>query len=115
MGEPRLRGRIGVVTGGGKGLGRALVRALSEQGADVAFSYRESRSAAEEAAGALRSSGRRTFVAKADARIPGQMAGFVEAAAGALGGVDFLVNNVGVFGPFPWRRSPRRRSTRPST
>src|SRR6266568_3841521 len=100
MGEPRLRGRIGVVTGGGKGLGRALVRALSEEGADVAFSYRESRSAAEEAAGALRSSGRRTFVAKADARIPGQMAGFVEAAAGALGGVDFLVNNVGVFRPF---------------
>ncbi len=100
MGEPRLRGRIGVVTGGGKGLGQALVRALAEEGADVAFSYRESRSAAEEAAGALQSSGRRTFVAKADARIPGQMAGFVEAAAGALGGVDFLVNNVGVFRQF---------------
>jgi NAD(P)-dependent dehydrogenase (short-subunit alcohol dehydrogenase family) len=100
MGEPRLRGRIGVVTGGGKGLGRALVRALAEDGADVAFSYRDSGSAAEETAGALRSSGRRTFVAKADARIPGQMAGFVEAAAGALGGVDFLVNNVGVFRPF---------------
>ena len=100
MGEPRLRGRIGVVTGGGKGLGQALVRALAEEGADVAFSYRDSRSAAEEAAGALQSSGRRTFVAKADARIPGQMAGFVEAAAGALGGVDFLVNNVGVFRSF---------------
>ena len=100
MGEPRLRGRIGVVTGGGKGLGRALVRALAEEGADVAFSYRDSRSAAEEAAEGLRSSGRRAFVAKADARIPGQMAGFVEAAAGALGGVDFLVNNVGLFRPF---------------
>ncbi len=100
MGEPRLRGRIGVVTGGGKGLGRALVRALADDGADVAFSYRDSGSAAEETAGTLRSSGRRTFVARADARIPGQMAGFVEAAAGALGGVDFLVNNVGVFRPF---------------
>ena len=100
MAEPRLRGRIGVVTGGGKGLGRALVRALAEDGADVAFSYRDSGSAAEATARALRSSGRRTFVAKADARIPGQMAGFVEAAAGALGGLDFLVNNVGVFRPF---------------
>src|SRR6266700_1573578 len=58
------------------------------------------RAVVEEAAGALQSSGRRTFVAKADARIPGQMAGFVEAAAGALGGVDFLVNNVGVFRQF---------------
>src|SRR5260370_3648052 len=91
---------MGVLGGGGKGLGRAVVRALADDGADVAFSYRDGGSAAEEAAGALRASGRRTFVAKADARIPGQMAGFVEAAAGALGGVDFLVNNGGGFRPF---------------
>ena len=100
MGEPRLRGRIGVVTGGGRGLGRALVRGLAEEGADVAFSYRDSRAGAEEVAAALRSRGGRAYVARADARIPGQVAGFVEAAAGALGGVDFLVNSVGVFRSF---------------
>jgi len=100
MGEPRLRGRIGVVTGGGRGLGRALVRGLAEEGADVAFSYRDSRAGAEEEAAALRSRGGRAYVARADARIPGQVAGFVEAAAGALGGVDFLVNSVGVFRSF---------------
>src|SRR5260370_37675554 len=77
---------MGVLGGGGKGLGRALVRALADDGADVAFSYRDGGSAAEEAAGALRASGRRAFVAKADARIPGQMAGFVEAGAGGPGG-----------------------------
>src|SRR5260370_22400123 len=88
---------MGVLGGGGKGLGRALVRALADDGADVAFSYRDGGSAAEEAAGALRASGRRTFVAKADARIPGQMAGFVEAAAGAPGGAALLVNNRGGF------------------
>jgi len=97
MGEPRLRGRIAAVTGGGKGLGRALVRALAEEGADVAFSYRESRRGAEEEAEALRRLGRRVHVAPADAREPGQMAGFVDGAAQALGGLDFLVNNVGVF------------------
>ena len=102
MGEPKLRlsGRIAVVTGGGKGLGAALVRALGEEGADVAFSYRDSRPGAEKEAEALRSSGRRAFVARADARMPGQVAGFVEEAAVALGGVDYLVNNVGVFRPF---------------
>ncbi|HSB60610.1 MAG TPA: SDR family NAD(P)-dependent oxidoreductase [Vicinamibacteria bacterium] len=100
MGEPRLRGRIAVVTGGGKGLGRALVRGLAEEGADVALSYRDSRTGAEEEAAVLRSRGRRAYVARADARTPGEVAGFVDAAAGVLGGVDFLVNNVGVFRPF---------------
>jgi NAD(P)-dependent dehydrogenase (short-subunit alcohol dehydrogenase family) len=97
MGEPRLRGRIAVVTGGGKGLGRALVRALADEGADVAFSYRESRKGADEEADTLRGMGRRVHVGPADARVPGEMAGFVDEAAEALGGLDFLVNNVGVF------------------
>src|SRR5262245_2809513 len=97
MDEARLRGRIAVVTGGGKGLGRALVRALADEGADVAFSYRESRRGAEEEAEALRGMGRRVHVGPADARVPGEMAGFVDEAAEALGGLDFLVNNVGVF------------------
>src|SRR5215470_13176520 len=101
MDEPRFRGRIAAVTGGGKGLGRALVRALAEEGADVAFSYRESRQGAEEEAEALRRLGRRVHTASADARKPGQMAGFVDGAAQALGGLDYLVNNVGVFRRVP--------------
>jgi NAD(P)-dependent dehydrogenase (short-subunit alcohol dehydrogenase family) len=101
MGDPRLRGKIAVVTGGGRGLGRAIVRGLAAEGADVAFCYRESRSGALEEAAALEAQGRRTFVGAADARIPGEIAGFVDDAAEALGGVDVLVNSVGVF-----RRAP---------
>jgi NAD(P)-dependent dehydrogenase (short-subunit alcohol dehydrogenase family) len=101
MGEPRLRDRIAVVTGGGRGLGRALVRALAEEGADVAFSYRESRRGALEEAEAVRGLGRRAFTGPADARIPGEVAAFVDAAATALGGIDILVNNVGVFRRIP--------------
>jgi NAD(P)-dependent dehydrogenase (short-subunit alcohol dehydrogenase family) len=77
-----------------------VVAALAGEGADVALSYRESRAGAEEAAERVRLLGRKAFVGRADARVPGEMAGFVEAAAGALGGVDLLVNNVGVFRPF---------------
>lgn len=101
MPEARLDGRVAVVTGGGRGLGRAIVRALAAAGADVAFSHRESRRGALEEAEALRRQGRRTFTAEADARMPGAVAAFVEEAASRLGGCDYLVNNVGVF-----RRTP---------
>jgi 3-oxoacyl-[acyl-carrier protein] reductase/pteridine reductase len=97
MPEPRLAGRVAVVTGGGRGLGRALVSALAAAGADVAFSYRESRRGALEEAEAVRRLGRRVFTAEADARMPGAVAAFVDEAAAALGGCDYLVNNVGVF------------------
>jgi NAD(P)-dependent dehydrogenase (short-subunit alcohol dehydrogenase family) len=101
MGDPRFPGRIAVVTGGGRGLGRALVRALAGEGADVAFSYRESRQGALEEAEAVKRLGRRAFAGPADARVPGGIAAFVDEAAAALGGVDFLVNNVGVFRRIP--------------
>jgi NAD(P)-dependent dehydrogenase (short-subunit alcohol dehydrogenase family) len=102
MGDPRLLGKIAAVTGGGRGLGRALVEALAAEGADVAFSYRESRAGAEQQAEVLRKAGRRVFLSPADARVPGEMAGFVEAAAAALGGLDVLVNNVGIFRKVPF-------------
>jgi NAD(P)-dependent dehydrogenase (short-subunit alcohol dehydrogenase family) len=101
MGDSRLSGRIAVVTGGGRGLGRALVRALAGEGADVAFSYRESRRGALEEAEAVRRLGRRAFAGPADARVPGEIAAFVDEAVAALGGCDFLVNNVGVFRRIP--------------
>jgi pteridine reductase len=101
MSDPRFAGRIALVTGGGRGLGRALVRALAGEGADVAFSYRESRRGALEEAEAVRRLGRRAFAVAADARVPGEIAAFVDEAVAALGGCDFLVNNVGVFRRIP--------------
>jgi NAD(P)-dependent dehydrogenase (short-subunit alcohol dehydrogenase family) len=97
MVDLKLQGRIAVVTGGGRGLGRAIVQALAAEGADLAFSYRESRPGAEEEVERLRARGRRVFTARADARVRGDMERFVDAASAALGGLDLLVNNVGVF------------------
>ncbi|HEY7510154.1 MAG TPA: SDR family oxidoreductase [Vicinamibacteria bacterium] len=101
MADLSLEGRIAAVTGGGRGLGRAIVRGLAAEGAEVAFSYHDSRTGAEEEAERLRRDGRRVFVARADARVRGQVARFVDEAAGALGGLDVLVNNVGVFRRVP--------------
>ena len=101
MGEPRLEGKIAVVTGGGTGLGRALVLALAQRGADVAFSYCASSRGAEEVKAAVRAAGRRSFSARADATRPGEISGFVEQAASEMGGLDLLVNNAGVFRKVP--------------
>jgi 3-oxoacyl-[acyl-carrier protein] reductase/pteridine reductase len=101
MGEPRLQGKIAAVTGGGRGLGRSIALALASEGADVAFSYRESRTGAEATAEEVRGLGRRVLTQPADARVPGEIAGFVCEAAERLGGLDVLVNSAGVF-----RRTP---------
>jgi pteridine reductase len=98
---PSLSGRIVVVTGGARGLGRALVEAFAVQGADVAFSYHHGTVEAGQAERSLRARGVRAFACPADARVPGAVAGFVERAARELGGLDVLVNNAGVF-----RRTP---------
>jgi NAD(P)-dependent dehydrogenase (short-subunit alcohol dehydrogenase family) len=92
-----FQGKIAAVTGGGRGLGRAVAVALASAGADVALSFRESGEGAAETAEAVRRLGRRVYVGPADARCQGQMAGFVDDAAQALGGLDVLVNNAGVF------------------
>jgi 3-oxoacyl-[acyl-carrier protein] reductase/pteridine reductase len=101
MGVAKLRGKIAVVTGAGRGLGRSLALALAAEGADLALSYRESRAGAESAAETARGLGSRALALPADARVPGEIAGFVAEAAERLGGIDILVNNAGVF-----RRTP---------
>jgi NAD(P)-dependent dehydrogenase (short-subunit alcohol dehydrogenase family) len=78
------------------------VRALTAEGADVAFSYCSSRAEAQKELAALHEQGRRAFALAADARVPGEMVGFVNEASRALGGLDILVNNVGVFRDVPF-------------
>jgi pteridine reductase len=99
MSAVNLQGKLAIVTGGGRGLGRALVRALTAAGARVSFSYRESGDGAAAELERLRGTGATAH--KADATVPGQMADFVERAAGDLGGVDILINNAGVFRRVP--------------
>lgn len=89
------------MTGGGSGLGRAIALALGREGADVALSYRSSGAGAQAVADALAAAGRRAHIGQADAGKPGEIGRFVAAAATALGGIDVLVNNVGVFSRVP--------------
>ncbi len=103
---PLLAGRVAVVTGGSRGLGRAVVRALAAEGADVAFSYRREAAAAREVARAVERMGRRVVAVAADARDRAETERFVAAAAEALGPIDLAVANAGVYRPSDWAEVP---------
>ncbi len=82
-----LDGKTALVTGGGKGIGRAISQALAGMGARVVVNYRSDAAAAEETAAALPNASTH----QADVGDPAQ----VEAMVGAIGRVDVLVNNAG--------------------
>ena len=89
-----LRGKRAVVTGGSKGLGRAIAGELTAEGADVAICARNPDELAE-AAEELRANGTTVFAQVADVTDPDRVKDFVRGSAEALGGVDILVNNAG--------------------
>lgn len=89
-----LSGKVAIVTGGSKGLGKAIAQELVAQGADVAICARR-QDELESAAQELRVSGRTVLAQAADVTVPEQVEAFVAATVSALGGVDILVNNAG--------------------
>jgi 3-oxoacyl-[acyl-carrier protein] reductase len=91
-----LTGKSAVVTGGSRGIGRAIVLRLATQGADVAFSYRGNEAAASEVTAAVQALGRRALAVQGDAAQPDSAEALVKAALDAFGKVDILVNNAGI-------------------
>jgi 3-oxoacyl-[acyl-carrier protein] reductase len=91
-----LSGRTGLVTGGSRGIGRAIVTRLARQGADVAFTYKGNAAAAAETTAIVEGLGRRALAIQGDASKPDTADVVVKAVLDALGKVDILVNNAGV-------------------
>jgi 2-deoxy-D-gluconate 3-dehydrogenase len=91
----RLDGRVAIVTGASRGLGRAMALALGEAGADVALVAR-SRADLEETAAGVAGRGRRALVLPADVTRAAEVEGVVHSVLGAWGRLDVLVNNSGI-------------------
>jgi 3-oxoacyl-[acyl-carrier protein] reductase len=91
-----LTDRSALVTGGSRGIGRAIGLRLARQGADVAFSYRGNAEAAAETVAAIEALGRRGLSVQADVREQEAGEALVKAALEAFGKVDILVNNAGI-------------------
>jgi 3-oxoacyl-[acyl-carrier protein] reductase len=91
-----LSGKAALVTGGSRGIGRAIVLRLATQGADVAFSYKGNAAAAAEVTAAVEAMGRRARAVQADAREQEGAEALVKAVLDAFGKIDILVNNAGI-------------------
>ena len=92
-----LRGRVAIVTGGARGIGRATVLRLAEAGADVVINYARNEEAAEEVARLAREFGVRALPLRADVSEVDQAAALVEQTVEQFGKVDLLVANAGIW------------------
>jgi 3-oxoacyl-(acyl-carrier-protein) reductase len=92
----RLKGRVAVVTGGSRGIGRAIALALAEEGADVAVNYQRNEAMAREVAQAIERTGRVSDIYQADVSDPEQVQRMRDAVLTRFHRTDILVNNAGI-------------------
>jgi 3-oxoacyl-[acyl-carrier protein] reductase len=109
----RLSGKVALVTGGGRGIGRGIALELAREGADVAINYRRGREAAEATASDVRALGRQADTACADVGDHEAVAAMVAHVTSHFGRLDVVVANSGVasrlqavadLDPAEWRR-----------
>lgn len=96
MSEQQKSRPAALVTGGGRGIGRAICLALAKAGFDVCINYASSAAAAEQTAEDCKALGVQAVTMQADVTDPVQCQNLVEAAANTFGRLDVLVNNAGV-------------------
>ena len=96
-GMDRFKGRVVLVTGSSRGIGRGLVLAYAKEGADVVVNYLRSRDKADDVAASVEGLGSRALVVRADVTREDQVRGMASKAAEEFGRVDILVNNAGYY------------------
>jgi NAD(P)-dependent dehydrogenase (short-subunit alcohol dehydrogenase family) len=92
----KLSGKVALITGASRGIGRGIAEIFAEEGADVAVNYFASRCLAEEVAEYVRSRGRRSMTVKADVPNRTEVQDMLDRAWSELVPIDILVNNAGI-------------------
>ena len=100
MNDP-LTGRIALVTGASRGIGRSAAVALAKTGADVAVNFQRREAEAQAVCAEVEVMGRRALAVRADVSNAAEVVRLVEAVEQGLGNIDILVNNAGISRPQP--------------
>jgi len=93
MTDGRYAGKLALITGSGRGIGKAIALRLAAEGADVIVNFFRNREPAEQTAEAIRASGRRAELIRADVGDPDDLEKLFEQIKSTFGGLDILVNN----------------------
>jgi 3-oxoacyl-[acyl-carrier protein] reductase len=96
-GMNRFKGKVALVTGSSRGIGRALTLAYAREGADVIINYVRSRDKAEEVAASVKEIGAQALVVQADVTREDQVRAMATEALEKFGKIDILVNNAGYY------------------
>jgi 3-oxoacyl-[acyl-carrier protein] reductase len=91
-----LTGKAALVTGGSRGIGRAICLEFARQGARVAVNYQQSKAAADEVVSMVQAAGGEAFAVQGNVALPDDAARIVKATVEHFGGLDILVNNAGI-------------------
>ncbi len=91
-----LAGQVAVVTGGSRGIGRAIALALAREGCRVVINYHSNASAAEQVVAEIEALGSQALAVQGDVSIAAQAQALIERALEAFGAIDILVNNAGI-------------------
>ncbi|MBW2623814.1 MAG: 3-oxoacyl-ACP reductase FabG [Deltaproteobacteria bacterium] len=105
----RLEGKAAIVTGSGRGIGRAIAIKYAQEGADVLVNYTRNPKTAEETAQEIEKLGRQTVIVKADVANKEDCENMVKAAIDKFGKVDILVNNAGISNPGMLLKMPEEK------
>ena len=103
----RLKGKVALVTGAARGIGRGIAEVFAAEGADVAVNDVDQMQLAEEVAAAIRSAGRRALTVQADVAKRSDVEPMIERVWQELGPIDILVNNAGIETIVPFLELPR--------
>jgi NAD(P)-dependent dehydrogenase (short-subunit alcohol dehydrogenase family) len=112
MMDLKLRGKVALVTGGARDVGREIALTLAAEGAAVAINYRNSADAAQLVVDTIRAGGGHALACRADIANYDAVTAMVSEVVGTLGGLNILINNAGLAlrgrfletGPAEWRR-----------
>jgi 3-oxoacyl-[acyl-carrier protein] reductase len=94
-----LKGKVALVTGSSRGIGRAIALAMAEAGADIVVNYRDRLEDANQTESGVRQAGRRCVNIQADVSLPADVERLIQTSESAFGAVDILVNNAGIARP----------------